>query len=85
LIAQIRDRAQARGDEADWTRALVREAQLRTALHGYETAARRRAGSLASVDLTSAGPCETIPRPLVGWRRGGLPCAIAGQLVGPFY
>ena len=31
---------QARGDEADWTRALVREAQVRSALHGYETVVR---------------------------------------------
>jgi uncharacterized protein YfaS (alpha-2-macroglobulin family) len=40
LIAVIRANAQARGDEIDWTRALVREVQFRTALHGYETAVR---------------------------------------------
>jgi hypothetical protein len=28
------------GDEAEWTRALIREAQLRTGLHGWETAVR---------------------------------------------
>ncbi|WP_239989532.1 MG2 domain-containing protein [Corallococcus macrosporus] len=33
-------RARAQGDEADWTRALVRTVQLRTALHGHETAVR---------------------------------------------
>ncbi|MBJ6764260.1 hypothetical protein JGU66_26080 [Myxococcaceae bacterium JPH2] len=32
--------AKARADEAEWTRALVRTVQLRTALHGYETAVR---------------------------------------------
>lgn len=32
--------ARAAGDEADWTRALVRSVQLRTALHGYETSVR---------------------------------------------
>ena len=40
MVAQIRTRAQARGDEADWTRALVREAQIRGGLHAYETAVR---------------------------------------------
>ncbi|WP_426751309.1 alpha-2-macroglobulin family protein [Myxococcus sp. Y35] len=32
--------AKVQGDEAEWTRALVRTVQLRTALHGYETAVR---------------------------------------------
>lgn len=32
--------ARRRGDEENWTRALVRSIQLRTALHGYETAVR---------------------------------------------
>ncbi|HEX8705159.1 MAG TPA: hypothetical protein VF815_40380 [Myxococcaceae bacterium] len=32
--------AQAKGDEDEWTRALVRTAQLRTALHEYETSVR---------------------------------------------
>jgi alpha-2-macroglobulin len=40
VVAQIRIRAQTRGDEDEWTRALVREAQLRSALHGYETVVR---------------------------------------------
>ena len=33
--------ARARGDEADWTKALVTLTQLRVGLHGYETAVRR--------------------------------------------
>ncbi|MFP2962253.1 hypothetical protein ACLEPN_31850 [Myxococcus sp. 1LA] len=33
-------RAKAQGDEAEWTRALLRTVQLRTSLHGYETAVR---------------------------------------------
>src|SRR5882672_7942752 len=40
VVAQVRARAQARGDEDQWTRALVREAQLRSALHGDETVVR---------------------------------------------
>ncbi|HUK13506.1 MAG TPA: hypothetical protein VLW17_09405, partial [Thermoanaerobaculaceae bacterium] len=36
----IRVAAQLRGDEAQWTRALVRQTQLRIALGGYETAVR---------------------------------------------
>ncbi|HJW15098.1 MAG TPA: MG2 domain-containing protein, partial [Thermoanaerobaculia bacterium] len=32
--------ARGRGDEENWTRALVRHAQMETALHGYETAVR---------------------------------------------
>jgi len=32
--------ARRRGDEENWTRALVRHAQIETALHGYETAVR---------------------------------------------
>ncbi len=35
---RVREEARRRGDEALWTWALVKEAQLRTALHGYETA-----------------------------------------------
>ncbi len=34
------ERAKQTADEAEWTRALVRTVQLRTALHGYETAVR---------------------------------------------
>src|SRR5512140_2940689 len=37
---KIRVAARAAGDEADDARALVREVQLRTALHGYETSVR---------------------------------------------
>src|SRR5260221_7847179 len=37
VVAQIRARAPAGGDEDQWTRALVREAQPRSALHGYQT------------------------------------------------
>ncbi|MEX1246159.1 MAG: alpha-2-macroglobulin family protein [Thermoanaerobaculia bacterium] len=32
--------AKARKDEAEWTKALIRAVQLRTGLHGYETAVR---------------------------------------------
>jgi uncharacterized protein YfaS (alpha-2-macroglobulin family) len=32
--------AKAKGDEDEWARALIRTVQLRTALHGYETAVR---------------------------------------------
>ncbi|HEV2064148.1 MAG TPA: MG2 domain-containing protein, partial [Thermoanaerobaculia bacterium] len=38
--ARRREAAQKAGDEADWTKALIREVQLRTGLHGYETAVR---------------------------------------------
>ncbi len=38
--ARIRDDARKRGDNALWTWALIREGQLRTSLHGYETAVR---------------------------------------------
>ncbi|NMO17926.1 hypothetical protein HPC49_17680 [Pyxidicoccus fallax] len=34
------EKARGSGDEAEWTRALVRTVQLRTGLHGYETAVR---------------------------------------------
>ena len=40
LTAKRREAAQRAGDEADWTKALIREVQLRTGLHGYETAVR---------------------------------------------
>ena len=39
-VAQMRERARHAGDEAGWTKALVRETELRIALHGYETAVR---------------------------------------------
>src|SRR6476660_8718802 len=39
-VARIRQAARERGDETEWTRALIREVQLRTGLHGYETAVR---------------------------------------------
>ncbi|HXU01844.1 MAG TPA: MG2 domain-containing protein [Polyangia bacterium] len=39
-VEKIRDRARQTNDEPEWTKALVREAQLRMALHGYETAVR---------------------------------------------
>ena len=38
--AARREAAQKAGDEAEWTRALIREVQLRTGLHGWETAVR---------------------------------------------
>ena len=39
-VDQILRAARARKDEAEWTKALVREVQLRIGLHGYETAVR---------------------------------------------
>ncbi len=39
-VAERRAAAQKAGDEGEWTRALIREVQLRTGLHGYETAVR---------------------------------------------
>jgi uncharacterized protein YfaS (alpha-2-macroglobulin family) len=40
LVTEMRERAQGAGDETEWTRALVREVQLQTALHGYEKSVR---------------------------------------------
>ena len=37
---RVREEARRRGDEKTWTWALIKEVQLRTALHGYETAVR---------------------------------------------
>jgi uncharacterized protein YfaS (alpha-2-macroglobulin family) len=39
-IARLRVRAKETGDEAEWTKALLRETELRIALGGYETAVR---------------------------------------------
>ncbi len=39
-VGKIREAARAAGDEEEWTRALVKEVQLRMGLHGYETAVR---------------------------------------------
>jgi hypothetical protein len=38
--ARIRDAARQKGDTTLWAWALIREGQLRTSLHGYETAVR---------------------------------------------
>ncbi len=38
--AELRTAAAEAGDEQGWTRALIKEVQLRTGLHGYETAVR---------------------------------------------
>jgi uncharacterized protein YfaS (alpha-2-macroglobulin family) len=38
--ARVREEARRLGDNALWTWALIKESQLRTALHGYETAVR---------------------------------------------
>ena len=38
--ARVRDEARAASDDALWAWALIRESQLRTALHGYETTVR---------------------------------------------
>ncbi len=40
IVTGIREGAQQTADEAEWTRALVREVQLQTGLHGYETSVR---------------------------------------------
>ncbi len=40
VVAEIRRQAAEAGDGEEWTRALVEEVQLRTALHGYETSVR---------------------------------------------
>ncbi|NWG00080.1 MAG: hypothetical protein HXY19_03960 [Thermoanaerobaculaceae bacterium] len=40
LVAELRERAAARGAEEEWTRSLVRETQLHIALHGYERAVK---------------------------------------------
>ncbi len=39
-VDEILRSAKSRGDSADWTKALIRSVQLRTGLHGYETAVR---------------------------------------------
>jgi uncharacterized protein YfaS (alpha-2-macroglobulin family) len=39
-VARLREAARAAGDADEWTRALVEEVKLRTALHGYETSVR---------------------------------------------
>ncbi|NWG12361.1 MAG: hypothetical protein HXY20_02365 [Acidobacteria bacterium] len=39
-VEKIRQNAQKRGDQNEWTRALIKEVQLRIGLHGYETAVR---------------------------------------------
>ncbi|HPC82187.1 MAG TPA: alpha-2-macroglobulin family protein [Thermoanaerobaculaceae bacterium] len=39
-VAAIREAASKAGNTEEWTRALVKETQLRIALHGYETAVR---------------------------------------------
>ncbi|MCJ7642919.1 MAG: hypothetical protein MUP28_00400, partial [Candidatus Aminicenantes bacterium] len=38
--ARVREEARRRSDEKTWAWALIKEVQLRTALHGYETAVR---------------------------------------------
>jgi uncharacterized protein YfaS (alpha-2-macroglobulin family) len=38
--ARVREEAKKNGDNSLWTWALIKEGQLRTALHGYETAVR---------------------------------------------
>ncbi|MFZ2054828.1 MAG: alpha-2-macroglobulin family protein [Candidatus Aminicenantales bacterium] len=38
--ARLREQARGAGDDAGWTWALIKEVQLRTALHGYETSVR---------------------------------------------
>ncbi len=38
--AELKTAAREAGEEEEWTRALIKEVQLRTGLHGYETAVR---------------------------------------------
>src|SRR4030066_74838 len=38
--ARLREEAKSRGDEPGWAWALIKEVQLRIALHGYETSVR---------------------------------------------
>lgn len=40
IVALIRATAELEGDEDEWTRALIREVQLRSGLHEYETSVR---------------------------------------------
>jgi hypothetical protein len=40
ITSERRAAAQKAGDEAEWTRGLIRETQLTIGLHGYETAVR---------------------------------------------
>ena len=40
VVEAIRVRAAANDDAAEWTRAIVEQVKLRSALHGYETAVR---------------------------------------------
>lgn len=40
LVDKILEKARKDGDDKEWTRALIRSVQLRTGLHGYETAVR---------------------------------------------
>ncbi len=40
VVEAIRVRAAAKGDSPEWTRAIVEQVKLRSALHGYETAVR---------------------------------------------
>jgi hypothetical protein len=39
-VSRLRLQARQAENEPEWTKALIREVQLRTALHGYETAVR---------------------------------------------
>ena len=40
IVNTIRERAETAGDAEEWTRAIVEQVKLRSALHGYETAVR---------------------------------------------
>jgi hypothetical protein len=50
--------AKARKDSADWTKALIRSVQLRTGLHGYETAVRFLKDEPWPTDLLSRAALE---------------------------
>ena len=57
-VVVLREEAAKRADEAAWTRGLVQETQLRTALHGYETAVRALKGQPWPSGLTARGTLD---------------------------
>lgn len=53
VVLQLRNEAQGKADAPEWTRALVEEAKIRVALHGYETAVKTLLESPWPSDPTS--------------------------------
>ena len=76
-VEGIKKAARSAGNGDDWTKALIREVQLRTALHGYETAVRflkdeswpEGALNRASLDLFYAPSLVNYVR-AYGWEIG---------------